>query len=172
MIHGDETDPLGVVYKFRQRIEGKWFMSEAHCIEYNKAKARKEDEIAVQILMTTDPMEACRLGARVRGDNEWEERRERLVHRLLEGKLEGCLPFREALDGAVGEIRVRGEDEKWTKGRSGRGQNWLGRVLMRSRETRRASMGDEKMGREKRADLQGETPKGREEGAVEAENTE
>ena len=58
------------------------------------------------------------------------------------------------------------------KGQVGEGQNWRGRVLMRARETRRASVGNGKMGREKRADLQGETPEGREEGTVEAKNTE
>jgi len=129
----DREDPLGIFYPFRQRVEGRWFKSDAHCISYTKARFEGENSVAVQVLMEEDPVKAYKLGESINVGHGWREVLDSLMELLLQQKLEGCNEFWEELRESAGKIRALGEDEDWTEGRSGGGSNMTGEWLMRNR---------------------------------------
>lgn len=126
-----------------------------NCLEqymmWAKARHFKDEEIADEIMQSSDPREIRRLGRQVRNydDEEWDKIRQGVVYRGLVAKFRFS-PFKEQLldTGDALLVECNPSDKIWSCGLSTeeamntdptkwRGRNLLGTVLMKARDTLR-----------------------------------
>ncbi len=129
-------------------MDGKWYPTVEH---YFQAVKFPGDAHAEKIRTAENPMVAKSLGRtrKVQIREDWEEIKVDVMREAVRIKFTTHDELRELLISTGNEelIEAAPSDYFWGSGKTGTGQNWLGRILMEVREELRSqtedSMGDE-----------------------------
>lgn len=120
-------------------LDGKEWPTVEHY--FQAAKFPNNEAYRETIRITKKPEAAKRLGKTkdVPADPDWMKKREEVMYRAVLAKFQQHPKLREKLLG-TGDLLIRDmspQDNFWGVGRSGKGQNKLGKTLMKARDTLR-----------------------------------
>lgn len=119
-------------------IEGKWYSTVEH---YFQAMKFRNSEYAERIRLASDPMKAKRLGRtrKVPIREDWDRIKLDVMRTAIRRKFASYPHLSQLLLATRDEeiIEASPTDDYWGCGRSGTGENWLGRILMEVRDERK-----------------------------------
>jgi ribA/ribD-fused uncharacterized protein len=96
-------------------LDGQSWVSVEHYVQYQKAIAHGEPQIAAQIATTEDPYEAMALGNRIKAENAWHNEAEAAMNKALQVKFK--LPaFKTALQQAGEVLGESTTNKQWGTG--------------------------------------------------------
>jgi ribA/ribD-fused uncharacterized protein len=110
---------------------GLQFKSTEHGYAYYKAQEMNEPEKAEEIIRAPNARSAKMIGDTISTNQKWQENKRSVMYYLLLQKAKQCRKFNLELQASRDNILIEDtEHEYWGRGRSGNGQNILGRLLM------------------------------------------
>ena len=131
-------DPLSNFYEINVTVNGRQFSSTEAAYQYSKAESMADYHRAERIQRATTGLQAMRIAEKIHTDERWRDTKVKVMENLLKEKLRVCEPARKALIGSGSrEIVEDTTHEFWGRGKSGHGQNMMGKVWMELRESMR-----------------------------------
>ena len=116
-------------------INDCWYPTSEHAYQHRKAVVHKQWVIAELILQAETPQEAKYYGDMVDTNDYWYSIKPDIMYEILTAKVEQNPDFAYRLRNSQGiELIEATRNEYWAEGKSGKGLNMLGRILMSIRE--------------------------------------
>ena len=129
--------PLSNMYPATIYIWNIVFPTSEHAYQYKKAMHMKQFDVAAKIRGAGSPYEAMRISRQIKLDQTWHRIKLNVMYQVLQAKFLQCKSFREYLYSCKRKgITEDTHNYFWGRGRSGRGLNWLGKLLVKLRDAR------------------------------------
>ncbi len=105
--------------------------SSEHAYQHRKAKEMNDIELADSILHSISPQDAKYYGNQVKTDDYWHNIKQSVMYEILTEKVKQCPLFVQTLHNSMGQELIETINyEYWAEGKSGKGQNILGQLLI------------------------------------------
>ena len=122
--------PLSNFFPCNIELYDQNFASSEAAYQYRKAVEYEEWDAAEQIVQCSRAFDAKKLGDDIKTDQKWWDMRLSVMMEVLTAKSKQCPEFKNTLMASDGNELVEDtQHEFWARGRHGKGQNKLGRLL-------------------------------------------
>lgn len=129
------SSPLSNFFGDSVRIWGRTFPHIESAYQYKKCIDHQKWGLAEDIAKTSNPVEAMRKGKTVRTGSNWMTKKIDIMYSLLQEKLKQSSVFKEELmSTGSAEIIEDTQNEFWGRGKTWKGLNMLGCLLMELRK--------------------------------------
>ncbi len=116
-------------------VNGLWFPTAEHAYQHRKSIEMNDMECAEYILNSVTPQDAKHYGNQVTTDDYWHNIKQGVMYEILHEKYKQCPEFAQRLLDSAGQVVIEAtNNEFWAEGKSGKGQNILGHLLMALRD--------------------------------------
>ena len=127
--------PLSNFYDVPLTINGKHFKSSEAAYQYRKAEAMGDHRAASKIMRSKTGLHAMKIGRKITTDGQWKNEKVKIMEEIIKEKLSVSDTVRDTLTQSGSKEIVEDTDhEFWGRGKTGNGQNRLGKTWMELRK--------------------------------------
>jgi len=131
-------DPLSNFFEVTITVRGQQFFSTEAAYQYSKAESMGDHHRAEKIQHATTGLHAMRIAEKIETDERWRNIKVKVMESLLKEKLKVCEPAKTALlRSGAREIVEDTTHEFWGRGKTGNGENMMGKIWMELRKSLR-----------------------------------